>query len=157
MRRARRVISDPRLELTPLLDVMFLLLTFFIFAFVLMVRLEVTDIRLPTALAGKGVERAPSLTISIREDGALLVADQPTELDQVTVSIDAARQNAPNTQLFIAVDERAPAGAVFKLMDTLRAAGHSDLRFLRAPSATGSPAAPGTPPGAPVSAPEPTP
>jgi biopolymer transport protein ExbD len=142
MRRARRAISEPRLELTPLLDVMFLLLTFFIFAFVLMVRLEVTDIRLPVARAGQGVERAPSLTVSVRADGSLALENQPTTLDTVAQSIDAVRQNAPTTQLFIAVDERAPAGVVFLLMDQLRASGHTDLRFLRTPAATSEPAPP---------------
>lgn len=142
MRRARRAISEPRLELTPLLDVMFLLLTFFIFAFVLMVRLDVTDIRLPVAQAGKGVERAPALTISIREDGSLSIANAPTTIEEVAGAIDAARAIEPKTQLFIAVDERAPAGVVFLLMDALRAAGHSDLRFLRAPAATAGSSSP---------------
>ncbi len=135
MRRARRAISDPRLELTPLLDVMFLLLTFFIFAFVLMVRLEVTDIRLPTAQAGQSVERAPALTISVREDGGYFIADRSMALEEVAPAIDAARSENPSTQLLIAVDERAPAGVVFRLMDTHRAAGPSDLRVRRAPSA----------------------
>ena len=44
-------------ELTPLIDVVFLLLTFFILAAVLMVRVDVLGIRLPTLAAGTPLER----------------------------------------------------------------------------------------------------
>ncbi len=145
MRRARRTLAEPRLELTPLLDVMFLLLTFFIFAFVLMVRLEVTDIRLPTITGGQSVQNAPAIAVAIRSDGSFAVSETPTPLDQIPDAIDRAKAAAPTAQLLIAVDQRAPAGEVFRLMDTLRAAGHTDLRFLRAPNSPDSPAPPPAP------------
>lgn len=126
--------EPPRLELTPLLDVMFLLLTFFIFAFVLMVRLEVTDIRLPAAGVGTPTERVPALTVGIGQEGELTLAGEPTTLDSLPAEIDRRLTEQPGAQLLIAVDERAPAGEVFKLMDALRAAGRTDLRFLRAPT-----------------------
>lgn len=139
MRRARRSSHELRLELTPLLDVMFLLLTFFIFAFVLMVRLEVTDIRLPGVQAGAPVQRLPSITITVAQDGSLTIAGRAVQLGEVTSAIETARAQEPGAQLLIAVDERSPAGEIFKLMDTLRAAGHSDLRFLRAPQTSPAP------------------
>ena len=69
----RRSPPEPTLELAPLLDVMFLLLTFFIFAFVIMVRLEVTDIRLPTASTGRGAERVPTVTLALNAEGEVTI------------------------------------------------------------------------------------
>ena len=57
---ARRQPIEPRLELTPLIDVVFLLLTFFVFAMVLSARLEVTDVRLPARARASRPSRRPT-------------------------------------------------------------------------------------------------
>lgn len=147
MQRPRRAHSEIRLELTPLLDMMFLLLAFFIFAFVLMVRLDVTDIKLPPVTGGKSVENAPVVVVSLGADGTLKVDQKPVERAQVVGAIGEARAARAGSQLLIAVDEGAPSGELFKLMDELRAAGLQDLKFLRLPTKTApdgaTPAGPG--------------
>lgn len=134
MLRVRRAIPEPRLELTPLLDVVFLLLTFFIFALVLTVRLDVTDIRLPEVRAGTPPERSATITVALDASGRVLIDGTPTPLESVPELLKQARESAPDAQVFIAADERAPSGDLFRLVDTLREAGVTDLRFLRLPA-----------------------
>ena len=45
--KLRTSLHEPRLEMTPLLDVVFLLLTFFAFSMLVMVRADVVDVDLP--------------------------------------------------------------------------------------------------------------
>lgn len=133
MLRSHRSTSDPRLELTPLMDLMFLLLTFFIFAFALMVRLKVTDVRLPEASAGQEPARTPTVLVALRASGELLVNDAPSGIDSVADDVRAAMERSRGAALLVAIDEAAPSGDLFRLMDALRAGGFQDLRFLRMP------------------------
>jgi biopolymer transport protein ExbD len=139
MERIRRtILAEPRLELTPLMDLMFLLMTFFIFAFALAVRLKITDIRLPPAPAGQDMQRAPAIIIALRPDGSLTINEEPVDREALPQRIDDAVAIAPDSRLYIAADEDASSGDLFRLMDALRAAGHADLRFLRLPQRDGA-------------------
>lgn len=133
---------EARLELTPLLDVMFLLLTFFIFAFVIMVRLDITDITLPTASLGQPAERGPTITLTLDADGNMTINARPTSPETLAEDLAAVFELRPEAQLLIATDVDSRSGDLFELIDALKAAGHTDLRFLRQPTGN-SPPAPG--------------
>lgn len=130
----RRPSPEARFELAPLLDVMFLLLTFFIFAFVIMVRLEVTDITLPPASQGRATDRAPAITLALASDGGLTINGRETSLETLALDLQAVIELRPEAQLLIATDVDARSGDLFELVDVLKAAGHVDLRFLRLPA-----------------------
>jgi len=136
----RRPVPEPRLELTPLMDVMFLLLTFFIFAFVLMVRLEVTNITLPQASAGQqGAERVEAVVIALDAEGALTIDGQPTTIERLSSDLGARLEESPGAQLLIATDAESRSGVLFALVDALKGAGFSELRFIRQPEAQPAP------------------
>lgn len=118
--------------MTPLMDVMFLLLTFFIFAFAVMVRLKVTDVRLPPAGKGADAPRGQTITLTLRATGEIRVQDRTLPLDEVSAEIHRLRAAQGEGALLIAVDEAAPAGDLMLLVDALRDGGFTDLRFLRA-------------------------
>ncbi len=130
----RNPAPEARLELTPLMDVMFLLLTFFIFAFVLMVRLEVTDITLPNATAGQqGAERVAAVLISLDAEGGVRVDDELVEMIDLPATLDARLQETPDAQLLVATDVDSRSGDLFALVDALKTAGFTELRFIRQP------------------------
>jgi len=125
--------GEPRLEMAPLLDVMFLLLTFFIFAFVLMVRLEVTDITLPTTAAGQSLQRSTAIILSIDAEGGVTLDGLPVALDDLKRSIRTRLEAVPGASLLVATDAGTRAEDLFDLVDSLKAAGFTELRFLRKP------------------------
>ncbi len=131
------------------MDVMFLLLTFFIFAFVLMAKLEVSDIRLPAPASGQAPAAGAPVVLALREDGSLAIDGAPVTLDSLATALRARLDSAPGSQLVIATDTESRSGRLFELMDTLRDAGFENLRFLRLPNGPGPAPASGPPTPAP--------
>jgi len=69
MRCARRSDWSPRIEIMPLIDVIFLLLTFFIYAMVTMVQAQVLPVGLTTLSTGKQAEPGDYAAITIDQSG----------------------------------------------------------------------------------------
>ena len=137
MQRVRLDIPEPCLEIIPLLDVVFLLLTFFIFAIVVMVRLDTTSIELPPATDAPPVAPGPAMTITLDADSNLFIDAAPTTLDALRELLPGMLSEIPDARVFIAADTDVPAGSLFELMDSMQSIGITDLRFLREPSAGG--------------------
>lgn len=134
MIRVRRPATEPRLELTPLIDVVFLLVTFFIFALALTVRLKVSDITLPAL--GQGAPAAPEarLILALTEAGDLTLDTEPVAWESLAEALNA-RLSAPEAPaLYVAPDEGVPTGRLMELLDTLATLGIRDIKFLRRPA-----------------------
>ncbi len=127
MHRARRSTEVPRLDLMPLIDVVFLLLTFFVFAMVLMVQLNTEGIRLPKARSGEAVSDVAVTTIALNAEGEVLI-------DGVTIpkaDLQAKLTEWGDEQIFIAPDVRAPVGSLFELIGLLKEGGVENIKFIR--------------------------
>lgn len=129
-RRVRRLSEDPRVELTPMIDVVFLLLTFFVFSIVLMIRADVLDVRLPELRSGQNAERVVPITIVITESGELLINREPVELSGVVERVIRLRESQSDAPLLLAVDTRSPAGVMIELADTLTGAQLSEFSIV---------------------------
>jgi biopolymer transport protein ExbD len=137
-----------QLEMTPLIDVVFLLLTFFIFALVLMVRADVLDIRLPRVGSGTPASRAEAVLVSLRADGVVVVNGETVEADRAGDRVRALLEGREGTTVLLSADERAPAGLLIELADRLVAAGVREFSIAGTPGQGENPrrrANPGTP------------
>jgi biopolymer transport protein ExbD len=108
----------------PLLDVVFLLLTFFAFALLLMVRAEVLNVELPVVEAGEA-SRPPGqpIVLTIQSDGSFAVETQPIEDAQILDRVRAAQSERPEAPVVLEVDVGAPSGRLIELVQTLRTGG----------------------------------
>lgn len=131
VRPRRRPIAEPRIELIPLLDVLFFLLTFFIFALAVAAKLRVTGIQLPGIAEGGSSGRGESAVVALKDSGEILLDDRPVTLDALGGALDRLRAERPGVTIYIATDERAPTGDLFRLVDALQAAKVGELRFIR--------------------------
>ena len=129
-RRVRRMGDDPHVELTPMIDVVFLLLTFFVFSIVLMVRADVLDVRLPELTAGQNAERVTPITIAVTDSGELAINHEPVPLEQVVERVQSLRETQPEAPLLLAIDTRSTAGGMIELIDLLVDAGLSDFSIV---------------------------
>lgn len=138
MRRVRANLDEPRLEIMPLVDVIFLLLTFFVFAMVLMVRADVLDVALPRIGAGEPVERGELITIAIREDGAVLINGDAVEIESVGAEtsrrIEDMTLAGRDVRVVIAADERGATRELLRVLDALSAAGVGDVAIMGRPT-----------------------
>ena len=133
MRRVRRMSSDVHIEMTPMIDVVFLLLTFFIFAVVMMVRADVLDVNLPELAAGQAAERTIPITIVIDETGSLFVNSEPVELASIIEHVQSLKEQIGDgsaTTVVLAVDTKSPAGVMISLADTLTGAGMGEFSII---------------------------
>jgi biopolymer transport protein ExbD len=133
----RRVTSpEVRIELMPLIDVMMFLLAFFVYAFVLIVRIEVLPMELQRFESSRQAKPLPAVTISIDLDGKLYVDREPTEMDQVLDKLKAAKVKDERTVIYLAMADgtgsidRAPL--LTALWDRLQDAG-LDVNFVGKP------------------------
>lgn len=123
VRRVRLRRSEPpfRVELTPLIDVIFLLLTFFIYAMVLMDRIELVPLDLKPLEAGVVVADAappPARTLSLDGEGAMFLDRDSITLDAVVPELRKALEADPETVLYLAVsDEVGPSDRIPLLLE----------------------------------------
>ncbi len=105
MRPIRRTEHDTRIEMMPLIDVIFLLLTFFIYAMVLMVRAEILPVPLESYVSGTPAEPRPSISITIGVDGNIYVNKTIVTLDTVVPTVSQVLESNPNAAIYLVVED----------------------------------------------------
>lgn len=105
MRRLRRNRSEPRIELTPLIDIMVFLMTFFIYSLVLMVRVDILPMELKSFATSEAASPAPAATVSMDLEGNLYFNREPVALDDIALRLASEREREPRTVFYMAVAE----------------------------------------------------
>ena len=88
-----------------MIDVIFLLLVFFIYAMVLMVRVDLVPMELHSFETGQPAEPAPAATISIDLAGVVFLDRQEVELSELAQKVEERRILDPATVIYLAVAE----------------------------------------------------
>ncbi|MEI8092953.1 MAG: biopolymer transporter ExbD [Spirochaetales bacterium] len=128
--RLRRTSSEPpSLLLTPLIDVLLVLI-----CFVLSVSFQIQgaiDVKLPDAQTGQLVT-TDTLTVSITRDSTLVLQGRTVTLEgfsavlrQILTTLGSARSSA-----VVQGDEEIPYALLIAVMDALRAQGVTDISLL---------------------------
>ena len=113
-------IEEAQLGLAPMLDVVLLLLIFFL------VTTSFTSPRigleLPEALTGE-IAAVPQLLVTIAEDGALELDGEAIELPALEQRIQSFAREADDPELVVRADDGALHGRVVEVLDLSRAQG----------------------------------
>ena len=131
----RRTIHETRIEIMPLIDVIFLLLTFFIYAMVLMVRAELLPVEMHHFSSGEPTTVPPAVAITIDRNGSLFLNREPIAMEAVLGRLEAYKAADPETVVYVAaetmgVQDRLPT--FLDLYDELSHAG-LDIRLVGSP------------------------
>ncbi len=127
LRKFRR--TDPDVNLTPLIDVVFLLLIFFMVSTTFNRQAEIS-INLPKASTEQAEAKEDPLTISIDARGRYYVNNrevintQPSTLKRAVREAAGDRKNPP---LIVSADANTPHQAVVTAMDVVRQLGFTHL------------------------------
>ena len=123
-------------DLTPMIDMIFQLLIFFLLTSFLI--LPAVNVALPRS---RSPEAAPAttLTLTVRQDGSLLLADQAVLFEDLPSLLSAALTGREEPALLVQADRGVAFGRVIEVLETARAAGAEDISFLveRAPGGGG--------------------
>ncbi len=126
MAKLRRSNNELRVEMIPLLDVVFLLLTFFIYSMVLMVRAELLPVQMHTFASGEPARIPPAVAVTIDRNGALFLNREPVSMDVVRERLAAFRASDANTVVYVAAEARGDEDRLpvfFDLYEQLANAG----------------------------------
>ncbi len=117
-----------RVEMLPLIDIVFLLLVFFIYAMLSMVVHRGLPVNLPGAATAEPDQR-DYVGITITADEAVYFNRELVEPDELPRRIRAVREEHPEMPVFISGDVRASFGLSVQVLDLLRQAGVSEVSF----------------------------
>jgi len=123
----RRQSEPVSLNLTPLIDVVFLLLIFFMVSTTFDQNSEL-DLQLPEARHGRQAETPASLRLEVPETGSILMNGEPVEKLSVALA-DYLKQQKPQTRVVVIADERARHGRVTQVLDDLAGVGLNQISF----------------------------
>jgi len=122
-------LEEPVLNLTPMIDVVFNLLVFFMCATTFFQAAErEIDIDLPNAESAGAVERPPEeIVITVRADGTVYVSGEPRAQADLLALLRAAAQADPETPVTIRGDREAEHQSIVSVMDACGLAGLFNL------------------------------
>lgn len=116
-----------RLEMTPIMDVVFLLIVFFVYAFLTMAVQRGLRVELPRA--DGAIARGQSVQLVLTPADEILL-DGRTPMDsRAAVEAAALRAKSLGLPVVIRADRQAHAGPALELMAALRAAGVSKVTY----------------------------
>ena len=112
----------PQLMLSPMIDMIFLLLVFFIVSTMYMSEIKTIPIRLPVAQNSETVSKS-NFAVTVKKDGVLYLEDNKIEMKQLVANAAAESKRDAAFSVIIRADGEANYKTVIKLMDELKGAG----------------------------------
>ena len=123
MRRRRQQGQDQaEVNMTPMLDIVFILLIFFIVTATFLQEQGI-DMRPPPPSDTPPEESNPVILVQINERNQVFVNQDLTSADRVIAAVSRIRAEAPNSAVLIRPDDEAEHGTMVQIWDELRANG----------------------------------
>ena len=127
--------SEARIEIIPLIDIMFFLLASFMLVSLSMVNLKSVKVNLPTATTASLETKNDYASISVDRDGAVYLDKQPIGPNELMLRLNAWHHTNENLRVFISGDQDVHFGAVIHVLDLVRSTGIQKVAFeIRQPS-----------------------
>ena len=125
-----------RIEIIPMIDVMFFLLATFMLASLSLQSLHSMPVNLPRGQAPPLTAPSP-ITLTVTREGAVLLNETGVTLDTLPSvlrsTVGGPEAAVRNTNIVVAVDDAAPSGIVVQAMLKAREAGAERFLFAIAP------------------------
>lgn len=109
----------PQINIVPMIDVIFAILTFFILSSLFLTRLEGIPVNLPKAGTAEQ-QTAEPLTITIDPEGNISLNRQSTNLDEITQQMRRLVLANGEQLVVVNADKKVSHGRVIEIMDRLR-------------------------------------
>lgn len=125
-----------RIEIIPLIDIMFFLLASFMMVSLSQVHVKgITTLNLPTGLMGQTQSRREYVALSVDKDGEIYYDKVKVDPNEIYSRLVNVHRIAPNAKIFIRGDRDAYHGDILRLIEQVRAAGFYKIAFeVKSPS-----------------------
>lgn len=121
--------AEARIEIIPLIDIMFFLLAAFMLVSLSMVNLKSVKVNLPTAVAASSDTARDFAVISVDKSGGLWLDKKPVGKNELLAQLAASAKANPKLRLMISGDQDARHGDVIAALDLARRAGIDKVSF----------------------------
>ena len=125
------------INMTPLIDVMLVLLIIFMIAAPMMT--TGVDVRLPESRTGRNLE-SEALTVSVTVDGRLEFEKAFLALPVLANQLKARAASGGKRPVLVRADHNVPYGRVIQVVDAIRDAGFTQVGFVTATAPAPPPA-----------------
>ncbi|MES2474790.1 MAG: biopolymer transporter ExbD [Verrucomicrobiota bacterium] len=120
--------DEARIEVVPLIDIMFFLLASFMMVSLSMTQLNRVPVNVPDASTGIADSKAPPFQIAIDPNGVITWDSQIITLSEITARL--MKEAAPGeTRVLISADSEARHKNVLGVLNAVRAAGIEKVSF----------------------------
>jgi biopolymer transport protein ExbD len=121
--------AEARIEIVPLIDIMFFLLASFMLVSLSMVNMKSMKVNLPTAVTAGSDIKKDIADISVDKTGGVFLDKKPMANNELAQALASALKANPNLRVFISGDRDARHGDVIRALDAVRAAGINKIAF----------------------------
>jgi biopolymer transport protein ExbD len=124
-----------RIEIIPLIDIMFFLLASFMMVSLSQVHVKGIKLNLPTGISGQTQSRREYVALSVDKDGDIYYDKLKVEPNEVYQRLLNVHHISPGAKIFIRGDRDAYHGDIIRLIEQVRAAGFYKIAFeVKSPS-----------------------
>lgn len=109
-----------QVNIVPMIDVTFSLLTFFIMSSLFLTRSQGLPVNLPSAATTQQSRTPQKITVSVDEKGTVSLNRQPVAVDNLTEQVRTLVNNNPDALVVINADRKVEHGLIVTIMDRVR-------------------------------------
>jgi len=129
-RRHKR--EDPKIELTPMVDVVFLLLIFFMIS-TTFIETPGISVDLPESSSHVVEKAEKEVKVFLDREGNIFLGDEPLSWQEFRTRIERYRSTAGNSTFILMADRQSRHGRVVQVMDLARDVGFAKLAIATDP------------------------
>lgn len=121
--------EEARIEIIPLIDIMFFLLASFMLVSLSMVHLKGVKVNLPTSTTATAETKRDLVSLTIDRGGLVYLDGKLQGKNELAAAMAKLQQTEPQARVFIRGDRDARHGDVLNVLDIVRSAGVQNVAF----------------------------
>ena len=118
-----------RIEIIPLIDIMFFLLASFMMGSLSQVHMKGIKVNLPTGQSGETQSKKDYISVSVNRDGIPFFDKEEMNYDTLTARLKQVHDENPEAKVFVRGDADTVHFNVIRILDILRSVGFYKIAF----------------------------
>ncbi len=118
-----------RIEIIPLIDIMFFLLASFMMVSLSQVHMKGIKVNLPKGASGQTQSKRDYISVSVDESGRWYFDKEEMTPEKMQAKLNSVHAENPEAKVFVRGDSSTPHINVTRLLEELRAAGFYKIAF----------------------------
>jgi biopolymer transport protein ExbD len=118
-----------RIEIIPLIDIMFFLLASFMMVSLSQVHMKGIKVNLPVGSSGETQSKRDYISVSVDMNGNFFFDKEEVKREEMQSRLQKVHQSSPEAKVFVRGDRDTVHGNIIQLLDMLRASGFYKISF----------------------------